>query len=219
MRLSNPGSRRPDPVRAQAQYRGRADRYDLELAAFEPVRKDAIALLDVPRGGTVLDVGCGTGLSFGLLKDKLGPQGRIVGIEPSPDMLTRARMRVGRQRWSGITLLAASAANAPLHGKADGALFHFTHDVLRDAASLDHVFAHLKPGARVVATGLQWAPAWLPLTNLFVLGAAMYSVTCMAGLGKPWDLLADRLCDVQVRPLPWMGLYITTGRVAARAAS
>ena len=212
MRLPTGSGRRPDLSRCVAQYRGRASRYDLELAAFEPLRQDAIALLEVPAGGTVLDVGCGTGLSFAPLKEKVGPRGHIIGIDPSPDMLTQARIRVGRQRWSGITLLAATAANAPLQGRADAALFHFTHDVLRDPASLDHVFAHLRPGASVVATGLQWAPSWLPLTNLFVLGAAMYSVTCMTGLGKPWDLLAERLTDLQVRTIPWAGMYIASGR-------
>jgi len=212
MRHSTGTGRRPDPSRSLAQYRGRASRYDLELAPFEPLRRDAIALLDVPAGGTVLDVGCGTGLSFALLKEKVGAGGHIVGIEPSPEMLTQARIRVGRQRWSGITLLAAGAANAPLRGHADAALFHFTHDVLRDPAALDHVFAHLKPGASVVATGLQWAPPWLPLTNLCVLGAAMYSVSCMSGLGQPWDLLAQRLAGWQLRNISWAGMYIASGR-------
>lgn len=212
---SGPG-RRPDASRAVAQYRRRAGRYDLELLAFEPIRREAIAMLDLRPGDTVLDVGCGTGLSFGMLEERIGPQGRIVACDPSPDMLARARDRVRQHGWSGVALLEADAARAPLAGRADAALFHFTHDVLRDPAALDHVFAHLKPGAHVVASGLQWAPPWLAPTNLFVWGAALYSVTTLSGLSQPWDLLAGRLAQVEMRTRGFGGIFIASGRVAGQ---
>ena len=212
MHPSGPG-RRPDAPRSLAQYRRRATHYDLELLPFEPVRRDAIALLDLRQGERVLDVGCGTGLSFPGLVEKVGARGHVTGIEPSPEMMALARERVAQHGWSGIELLQARAADAPLQGRAHAALFHFTHDVLRDPASLDHVRAHLEPGARVVAVGLQWAPPWLAATNLFVLGAAWYSVTCFDGLRQPWDLLAARLRDVQVETRGFGGIYLMRGRV------
>lgn len=205
--------RGPDLSRAVAQYARRADRYDLELAPFEPVRLEALGLLALAPGATVLDVGCGTGLSFEGLVRAVGPAGRIVGIEPSPAMLAHARQRIARHRWRGIELLEADAASAPIEGRADAALFHFTHDVLRDPVALEHVFAHLKPGAQVVAAGLQWAPPWLLPANLFVLGAALYSVTSLAGLERPWDLLAARLASLQVRTRGFGGIYIASGRL------
>jgi SAM-dependent methyltransferase len=209
---SGPG-RRPDASLAVAQYRRRAGRYDLELIAFEPVRRAAIAALDVREGATVLDVGCGTGLSFEALKERIGPAGRIVGIDCSPDMLSHARERIEQHGWRGVTLVNATAQGATLRGRADAALFHFTHDVLQDESALDRVLSHLRPGAHVVAAGLQWAPAWLVPVNLFVLGAAMYSVTCLAGLDQPWRRLAARLRDVQVRSPGLGGLYIVSGYV------
>ena len=209
---SGPG-RRPDPSRALAQYRRRADHYDLELAAFEPVRREAIALLDLHAGHTVLDVGCGTGLSFEALAQRVGPGGQVIGIEPSPEMLARARALIERQGITGVELLHATACEAPLHGRADAALFHFTHDVLQDPAALDHVVSHLKRGAHVVAAGLKWAPTWLLPVNVFVLGAALYSVSCMSGLDEPWKLLGERLRQVQVRTLTGGAIYIASGRV------
>jgi precorrin-6B methylase 2 len=207
-----PGAQ-PDPGRAIAQYRRRAEHYDFELIAFEPVRRSAIASLDVKPGATVIDVGCGTGLSFEPLKDRIGASGRIVGIDPSPDMLAQARRRLQRHHWSGITLVEAGAGEAVLQGRADAALFHFTHDVLQDQASIDHVLGHLKPGAHVVAAGLQWGPAWSVPVNLFVFGAALYSVTCLGGLERPWRLLTARLRDVQVRSPMLGGFYIASGYV------
>ena len=111
MRIPSGPRRRPELARAVAQYARRAAYYDLELAPFEPVRTEAIALLDPPPGATVLDVGCGTGLSFAPLKRRIGAEGRIVGVDPSPDMLAQARARIARRHWSGITLLQADAAS------------------------------------------------------------------------------------------------------------
>jgi demethylmenaquinone methyltransferase/2-methoxy-6-polyprenyl-1,4-benzoquinol methylase len=213
MPLSSGPRRRPDPSIARATYRRRAAHYDLELAPFEPFRRKAIALLAPASGATVLDIGCGTGLSFGPLLDRIGPTGRVVGVDPSPDMLAQARSRIARHGWSNVAVLEATADAAPLQHEADAALFHFTHDVLRDPEALDHVFAHLKPGATVVACGLQWAPPWLLPTNAFVLGAALYSVGTMEGLEQPWTLLAKRLKSFEVRSFPWVGIYLASGRL------
>ena len=209
---SGPG-RGPDTSASCAKYRRRAAHYDLELMPFEPVRTKAIETLAPQAGDTVLDIGCGTGLSFAPLLQCIGASGRIVGVDPSPDMLEQARQRVAHNGWSGVALLEATAEDAPLQGKADAALFHFTHDVLRDPQALDHVLAHLKPGARVVASGLQWAPPWLLPTNLFVLGAALYSMSTMDGLAQPWTLLANRLDGFEVRSFSWAGIYVASGRV------
>jgi SAM-dependent methyltransferase len=214
MRLHPGAPRRPDPSFSLAQYRQRAKRYDNELALFEPIRVEAVELLHLEPGQVVLDVGCGTGLSLGMLHSRVGPQGRIVGLDPSPEMLAQARKRVVVNGWSNVALVTAAAASAPLHGKADAAMFHFTHDVLRDDAAIAHVLKHLKPGARVVASGIQWAPPWAWPTNGLVLMAAMYSVSSLEGLSRPWDKLAAHLHDVDVRNTMFGSVYIVAGRYA-----
>jgi demethylmenaquinone methyltransferase/2-methoxy-6-polyprenyl-1,4-benzoquinol methylase len=207
-----PRRRGPDRSAALAQYRRRARFYDQELALFEPIREQAIASLNLGPGATVLDVGCGTGLSFGLLEQRLGRDGRIVGIEQCPEMMANARTRVQRAHWHNVDLVCAPAAVAPIATQADAALFHFVHDILREDAAIDNVLDHLKPGACVVATGLQWAPPWMWPANGFVMAAALYSVTELASLGQPWDKLRRRLRDVVFDTALLGGIYILSGR-------
>ena len=206
----------PDHRAALAQYRQRALVYDLELALFEPVRKQAVARLGLRPGEVVLDVGCGTGLSLPLLHAAVGTRGRIIGIEPSPEMMALARERMQREQWRNVTLVPASADEARVPEPADAVLFHFTHDVMRDAAALVHVLGQVKPGARVVACGLRWAGPWAWPVNLFVLPAALRSVTSLEGLHKPWSHLESLVRIAQVESLLGGGVYLASGVLAPR---
>jgi len=205
--------RSPDRNAALAQYRRRARFYDLELALFEPIRRRAIAQLALKQGDTVLDVGCGTGLSLALLYQAVGAQGRIVGIEQSPEMIEKARQRVEQHGWRNVTLLCSPVESAEIPAHADAALFLFTHDIVRQGEAVANVVAHLELGARVVASGLKWARPALGPANLFVLGAALHSVTSLEGLSQPWSKLAETLSELRVESLLAGAVYICNGVV------
>jgi precorrin-6B methylase 2 len=209
----------PDRAAALAQYRRRAALYDLELSLFEPIRRRAIARLALQPGDVVLDVGCGTGLSFDQLRQGIGAaagKGRIIGIEQSPEMIEQARARVAGGGWHDVTLLCAPVESATIPGRlADAALFHFTHDILRCPEAVAHVMQHLRPGARVVAAGLKWAEGWAAATNLFVLPAALHSVSSLDGLREPWSRLARFTGPLELETALLGGVYIASGRTLA----
>jgi SAM-dependent methyltransferase len=204
----------PDRQAALDLYRRRSGVYDLELALFEPIRREAIAQLAPRPGETVVDFGCGTGLSLPLLRAAVGARGHVVGIEQSPEMIELARQRVASRQCRNVELICAPAETARWKGKADAALFHFTHDLLQRPEAVANALAMLRRGARVVATGLRWAPRWAPAVNAGVYLAARRSITTLAGLDRPWRELERQLGPMRSTVRLWSAVYIAQGQRA-----
>ena len=74
----------------------------------------------------------------------------------------------------------------------------------------------MSAAARVVASGLKWAPPWAVPVNLLVLPAALRSVTSLAGLRKPWSRLAAVTGDLRVETMFAGAVYVASGALARR---
>jgi ubiquinone/menaquinone biosynthesis C-methylase UbiE len=212
-RVSPQTAEAPNRLAALHQYRDRANVYDFELLFAEPIRRRAIGKLGLRRAQTVIDAGCGTGLSFPLLQKRIGQLGRIIGIEQSPDMIIKAQRRIETNRWRNVTLVRSPVEEAAAAVEADAALFHFTHDILRTPEAVANVIRRLRPGATVVATGLKWAPFWALAVNAFVWAAASRSVSSFEGLEKPWSYLADLVEELKVESILGGGVFVAKGTV------
>ncbi len=213
MVMATPGTGPADETAALALYRARCGYYDLQLAPYEALRRCAIEHLALQPGQTVLDIGCGTGMSLDLLQQAVGPQGQVVAIDQSREMLDQARRRVDCAGWHQIELVCSPVQDAALPAGADAALFHFTHDILQTPAALDHVLAHLAPGARLAVCGLKWAPPWFAALNPLVWWNAVQSVTTLDGLDAPWAGLAQRGARLTVESLFGGTLFLACGRM------
>lgn len=102
----------------------------------------------LPPGGSVLDLGCGSGRP--LAQHLVGQGFRVTGVDAAPDLLDLARANVPGQEW----ILADMRALA-LGRRFDGvlawdSLFHLGFDAQR--AMIPRFRAHARPGAALMFT-------------------------------------------------------------------
>ena len=137
----------------ESSYGCDAEFYDRRTGAFQSDRLRIIDALPLRVGDVVLDVGCGTGLCFEGLRDRVGGSGVVIGIDQAPKMVSLSAERIARHGWDNVTIVQAPVESAPIPVMADAALFCAVHDVLQSPAALANVFDHLRPGAWVAAGG------------------------------------------------------------------
>jgi SAM-dependent methyltransferase len=201
--------------RRQSAYGERARSYERDTEAFQPYRRAVVEALPLRSGQVVLDVGCGTGLCCGLLRDKVGLEGGVVGIEESPEMAAVAREHIACEGWDNVMVVQAQAEDAEIGLTADAALFCAVHDILQSPEALRNVVTRLRPGAWVAAGGGKWAaPMMVALNSMVSLLHAPY-VRDFSGFDRPWRHLEGLVEDVQVQELAFGSGYVMTGRTPA----
>jgi ubiquinone/menaquinone biosynthesis C-methylase UbiE len=119
------------------------------------LRLRAIKRLGDIQGATVVDVGCGTGLSLPYLVNAVGPQGRVIGIDASPDMLDRSRRRIESAGWDNVELVEAFAHEWQPDTPVDAVLMCNVNQLLSSIEVVSNVVTWLKPGGRIACAGGQ----------------------------------------------------------------
>jgi trans-aconitate methyltransferase len=193
-------------------YTTHARLYDERTVAFQCYRRMIVDALPLREGDVVVDVGCGTGLCFSLLVDKVGPRGRVVGVDASPDMAAQARELVAREGWSNVDIMAVPITQARIAVVADAALFCAVHDILQSDAALRTVMGQLRPGASVAAGGGKWADPWMLALNFQVRALHAPYVCDFGGFDRPWRRLEPLLQGFQVHEFALGTGYAAIGR-------
>jgi ubiquinone/menaquinone biosynthesis C-methylase UbiE len=100
----------------------------------------------LPQGGTLLDVGCGQGKSFGLLRTAFAPQ-RFIGLDADPRSLQLARAEADRAQFTA-ELIAGDCARIELADASVDIVFcHQTfHHLVEQEQALAEFWRVLKPG-------------------------------------------------------------------------
>jgi S-adenosylmethionine-diacylgycerolhomoserine-N-methlytransferase len=147
-------------------YRSQRHIYDATRKFFLFGRDRLIAELDPPPGGTVLEVGCGTGRNL-IVAARRWPQARFYGFDISSAMLRTARANVARAGLTDRIALAQADATdfdpRALFGVAafDRAAFSYTLSMIPDwRGALAAGAACVAPGGRMMAVDFGLMGGW-----------------------------------------------------------
>jgi SAM-dependent methyltransferase len=203
-------------------FAARAATWDTKFGHDMPVYAAAIAEAGIRRGGVAVDAGCGTGRALPALRDAVGPDGTVIALELTPQMLEQARSK-GWARSSDLLVLADARA-LPFASASVDAVFAagLVHHLPDPPAGLAELARVTRPGG-VLALFHPIGRAALAARHGRTISpdeilspAPLRTATAAAG----WDLTAyddapDRFLALAIRQLPAAGT--PAGQEATRA--
>jgi arsenite methyltransferase len=200
-----------------AKYKKCAAHYDETCGRTQGIRHRAIDLLGLKSGDVVLDVGCGTGLSFEPLLRRVGASGHVFAFEQSPDMYALAAKRIQDHRWHNVhlTYMNAEHYRLPQSLRApDAVLMHYVHDVCRSTEAVENLFAQLRPGTRLSLAGMKNFYGMLRVLNWWAYMKNQPYNAYAHDMDAPWDKVLAYAPDLQVMQTQWGMGYIAHGQTA-----
>ena len=177
--------------RRAAAWERRAEALDGFSDAYGIPAMDA---LGVQPGQRVLDVGCGPGTTAIELARRVGPDGAVVGVDISAEMVAAARRRAERSGASNIAFRTVDVQDGALDGPYDAAYSRFGVMFFPDpVAAFANIAGALRSGGRFAAA--VWGPLeanpWMFLPTLAAC-AALGAEPTLPGPGQPGPFsLAD----------------------------
>ncbi|WP_276253807.1 class I SAM-dependent methyltransferase [Halomontanus rarus] len=183
---------------AQAFYGRWARLYDL-LARKTPgitaLRARAAAACRLESGDTVVEMGCGTGANLPYLREQVGPEGTVIGVDFTRPVLERAR---------GLTVeydnvhVVRGDATAPPVADADAVLATFVAGMLADpAGAVDDWCDLVGSDGHVVLVNAARSREWYgtPVNAVFraVVVLSTPPTTKLRYETSPHELLDDRI--------------------------
>ena len=219
----NPVAATSNAERMDRIYRWQTPLYDLTRRYYLIGRDRLIAELDPPVGGTVLEIGCGTGRNL-IAAARRHPNARYFGIDVSQVMLDKAQAAVdsaglGKQ----ISLASADATSfdpTTLFGEAslDRVFFSYTLSMIPLwPAALDSAMQAMSPDGRLLVVDfgmMERLPLWIRAALRAWLAA--FSVEPRAELAVELTSIAARY-GLEVRMSSLLGGYGVYGLACRRS--
>lgn len=163
--------------------------------------KRLVERLDIKAGDCVLDVGCGTGRLAGWIAQRVGPTGKVTGIDPLQERITIARLRNREIHFEvGSVEDLGCFPDKSFDVVCLNAVFHWIAD---KSKALAQIYRVLRPGGRL---GVTTAPKELRWAGR----AGSVSMICASVLSRP-----PYVEEMQREALEVMDRYITTTEAVA----
>ncbi len=174
------------------------------------------AIGDLNAGETVVDFGSGGGIDCFIAARAVGEQGKVIGIDMTPDMINLARKNAGNLGVSNVEFHLAEMEDTPLENESVDVII--SNCVINLAPDKDAVFREayriLKPGGRMFISDMVLTA---PLPAHATEDAENW-VSCLSG-AEPQDIYMGRMSDAGLADIeimdskPWQGKEEWASRV------
>ena len=204
-------------------YQKRSRYYDLTANLYYLLgirefayRKIAVEALRLNRGDTVIEIGCGTGLNFRLLREWIGSEGKIIGLDLTPAMLSSAGKRIQRNKWTNVELIQADAGAYSFPENVNGIISTFAITLIPEYDKIiEKGAAALSPGNRMVLLDFKLPDGWpMWLIKFLIAVTRPFGVTSDLADRHPWESI-DRYLDLKgLKNFYFGSIYIAVGQKA-----
>jgi SAM-dependent methyltransferase len=147
-----------------------------------------VALASLQPGETVLDLGSGAGIDCFLAAKKVGPAGRVIGVDMTPEMLEKARQNAAKVQAANVQFRLGEIEHLPVSDNSvDAVISNCVINLSPDKPQVFRdTFRVLKPGGRLMVSDLALT-AELPSP---VRDSVAAYVGCVAGALLKTDYLS-----------------------------
>lgn len=137
------------------------------------------AIAALKAGESVLDLGAGGGFDAFLAAKKVGPNGKVYGVDMTPEMLSKARLNAAKHGFTNVEFLLGEIEHLPLPNNTVDVII--SNCVVNLSTNKPQVFSEafrvLKEGGRLAISDMV---AYKPLPKEMVENAELYC-NCISG--------------------------------------